>query len=107
MPEGETRTTEISKSEGRLKVDVGCSHGRKKCLKCAIGSVKDGKGGVNTLKMSNPSAYGRLPKMPMVGSAIPTIGKKKKSKSLKIKKSKGIKMKKISILKNLTRKVKK
>lgn len=39
-------TTATSQVDGRMKVDAGgCSHGRKKCLKCAISKHKDGKGG--------------------------------------------------------------
>lgn len=39
------RTTETSESEGRMKAGVGCSHGKSKCLKCAMSKYKDGKGG--------------------------------------------------------------
>lgn len=40
-----TTTTADSNYSGRLKVAAGCSHGKKKCLKCAVKKYKDGKGG--------------------------------------------------------------
>ncbi len=106
MPDSTARTTETSKSEGRLKVDAGCCHGRKRCLKCAI-KPKDGMGGIN-LKMSSTPGYGKTPAFKSIGVSTPTIGKKKKVGSIKMKRFKSAKIsKKKSVIKSLLRKAKK
>jgi hypothetical protein len=52
-------TTAISKIAGRLKVGVGCPHGKKKCLKCSIhDSKKDGEGGGVKIGVLEALGYG-------------------------------------------------
>jgi len=56
MQDSGTITTATSGDEGRLKISTGCSHGKKKCLKCTVGKyMKDGKGGPG---MINAPGYG-------------------------------------------------
>lgn len=78
-------TTADSKSDGRLKVGAGCSHGKKKCLKCAI-SKHDGKGGSTMPKLNFPigeGGYGASAAQKNIkpaGSGLPLFsGKKHKS----------------------------
>lgn len=112
MPDNGVRTTETSQTEGRLKVGVGCGHGKKgRCLKCAI---KDGKGGSGY----NPPGFGATfaqgsikLKMPSLtsGKKISKLKKLKSFSSKKIKKTKisnSYKKTKTSLLKGLLKKVK-
>ena len=55
------RSTATSEAEGRMKAGVGCSHGKSKCLKCAMRKSMDGKGGPGVLP--NPSMLKRLSSM--------------------------------------------
>jgi hypothetical protein len=81
MQDQEARTTATSQAEGRLKVDAGCQHRKRKCLKCTMGKIKDGKGGPKKLKSfsSLPSSFKNLNKKMKFGSAI----KASKPKNLK------------------------
>lgn len=47
-------TTSESTSEGRMKVDAGCCHNKKKCLKCSIKKYS-GKGGPGNI---DPMGFG-------------------------------------------------
>jgi hypothetical protein len=95
------RTTESSKSEGRLIIGAGCSHGKKKCLKCVIKkSKKDGKGGSGIPKLNFPissggfggapaSSGGAFSTAPRTWQALPS----KKKASTKLKSFKSLKFK--------------
>ena len=109
MPDGNGRTTETSQLEGRLKVGAGCNHGKKRCLKCALGKIKDGKGG-GGIKMSNPRGYGKIPKSSIGIPPPPNVMKTKKVKSIRIKKYRAAKVKTSSkkfLIKSLLKKAKK
>lgn len=80
-------TTADSNADGRMKVAAGCSHGRKKCLKCAISKHKDGKGGpgVKTTFPTGSGGFGassaqKTPKFSI--ASMPMTAKKHKSLSI-------------------------
>lgn len=76
-------TTADSQADGRLKVAAGCSHGKKKCVKCVMKSHKDGKGGPGFTNLGAPG-YGatKLQKsLSMPASIAKTKGKAKKIKN--------------------------
>jgi len=82
-------TTSDSASDGRLKVGAGCPHGRKKCLKCAMGKCKkDGKGGPGMPPLNfsvGSGGFGAEPASPdsLPSAAMPRLTSKP-HKSLKI-----------------------
>lgn len=78
-------TTAESNGDERMKVSTGCSHGKAKCLKCAM--KKDGAGGPG--KTVSPVGYGK--KSPSL--AFPKLS------SLKMPGIKGLKIKSLKTLK--------